>query len=429
MKQLLLSLIALAPLAAQHKTLEQLTQDVPLIVAGQVASAESFEGPDGEIYTRVRVDVASVIKNEDGSTPDQLNFTVKGGQLGDRVVHFTDVPHFETGEAILLLGSATTPEESIDLSKSSGRAALNRVRQYRQDAGDTDNEPELRRLRRFLDRTDTMDLDATNPCSAYMGPKWATPSTTYSLAASIPTTWAPAIQAAAQAWTQGGSRFSFNLSSSSPHAISLADLGAGSTLASTRVEYFQSSMQLVRFTMTFNNRYNWTTTPQSGTFDIQNIAAHEFGHALGLGHPAPSTCAEETMWASAGSAEIKKRSLEAGDREGLITLYGASGTTTPPPPTNTLPTPAVSYFSLVSTNPVSTRPITLVFRATSFDPATVEALLTGGVCGTNGCVVRPYATSSADLVFVNNYQPGTYSIRLRNSTSGALGATSTFTVR
>ena len=56
--------------------------------------------------------------------------------------------------------------------------------------------------------------------------------------------------------------------------------------------------------------------------DYQNIATHEFGHALGLGHPE-STCTEETMYAFASFGETKKSTLEAGDIAGVNKLYSA----------------------------------------------------------------------------------------------------------
>ena len=54
--------------------------------------------------------------------------------------------------------------------------------------------------------------------------------------------------------------------------------------------------------------------------DYQNIATHEFGHSLGLGHPGDS-CTEETMYAYGSSGETKKRTLEAGDIAGVNELY------------------------------------------------------------------------------------------------------------
>jgi len=434
-------LLCASPLAAQHKSLEELTKAVPLIVAAHVDSVDSFVGEGGEIYSTVRLEVASILKDTDRSEPSQLTFTVKGGQIGDRVVFFTDSPLFEAGEDILLFGSDSAPEEKVSLRGARGRAALERVQQYREDAGEALSDRESRRLQKFLDRpkldsaeADSLEFDVTNACSAYIGPKWSSPSATYAIGTSLPAAWSASVQAAAQAWTQGGSRFAFVLDSKSPHAINLADLGAGSTLASTRVEYMQSSNTLVRFTMTFNNRYTWTTTGAAGQFDVQGITTHELGHALGLNHPGTAQCAEETMWSTASSGETKKRSLEGGDKNGILTLYGASALTPPPainPPVTIPPaisTPVISYFSLVSTNPAASKPLVIVHRGSAFNPTTVEALITGGMCGSTGCVARPYGASATDLVFINIYQAGAYTMRLRNGAAGTLGISSNFTV-
>lgn len=58
----------------------------------------------------------------------------------------------------------------------------------------------------------------------------------------------------------------------------------------------------------------------TSVMDLLNIAAHEVGHAAGLGHP-DLTCTEETMYAYALEGERKKRDLNDGDIAGIKDLY------------------------------------------------------------------------------------------------------------
>jgi hypothetical protein len=56
----------------------------------------------------------------------------------------------------------------------------------------------------------------------------------------------------------------------------------------------------------------------SGGFYIEDIAAHEFGHALGLGHSASTSA---TMYFSTSSCNTANRSLDADDIAGVRALY------------------------------------------------------------------------------------------------------------
>ncbi len=58
----------------------------------------------------------------------------------------------------------------------------------------------------------------------------------------------------------------------------------------------------------------------SNVMDELGVVTHELGHAAGLGHP-PNDCTEETMYAFASAGETKKRTLEAGDIQGIVELY------------------------------------------------------------------------------------------------------------
>ncbi len=66
--------------------------------------------------------------------------------------------------------------------------------------------------------------------------------------------------------------------------------------------------------------YCWATDGNPNCMDWSNIATHEVGHALGLGHP-DLTCTEETMHRYASEGETMKRDLNAGDIAGINSLY------------------------------------------------------------------------------------------------------------
>jgi hypothetical protein len=66
--------------------------------------------------------------------------------------------------------------------------------------------------------------------------------------------------------------------------------------------------------------YAWSTSGDPNNMDFENIATHEIGHAVGMGHP-PSDCVEETMYSYSDYGETKKRDLNSGDIEGITKLY------------------------------------------------------------------------------------------------------------
>ncbi len=68
------------------------------------------------------------------------------------------------------------------------------------------------------------------------------------------------------------------------------------------------------------------STPGAGLIDIQGIACHEIGHALGLGH---STATGATMRATVSGSGVGLRSIEADDIAGLQSIYGIAAISKP----------------------------------------------------------------------------------------------------
>lgn len=66
--------------------------------------------------------------------------------------------------------------------------------------------------------------------------------------------------------------------------------------------------------------FNWSLSGASDAMDFDNIATHELGHAVGMGHPS-NTCTLETMYAYTSNGETLKRDLHDGDINGINLLY------------------------------------------------------------------------------------------------------------
>lgn len=80
-----------------------------------------------------------------------------------------------------------------------------------------------------------------------------------------------------------------------------------------------SDGELIHFDMRINSHFHvWTLDGENGTNDLQNTMAHEFGHAIGMGHSEDLTA---TMAPTATPGEIEKRDLNEDDIDGFVYLY------------------------------------------------------------------------------------------------------------
>ena len=107
--------------------------------------------------------------------------------------------------------------------------------------------------------------------------------------------------------------------------IMFADVSGNGALAVTIVWGIFSGpigqRELVEWDQIYDDfDFEWSMAGEANKFDFENVASHEIGHSFGMNHPNGS-CIEETMYAFASEGETKKRSLNAGDINGVKGLY------------------------------------------------------------------------------------------------------------
>jgi hypothetical protein len=87
--------------------------------------------------------------------------------------------------------------------------------------------------------------------------------------------------------------------------------------------YWYSGSSILHNDVCFNNYdFTWSDSGQAGRMDIQNIAAHEFGHNLCLADLYDSGSREFTMYGYSSAGETKKRTLHQDDINGIRYIYG-----------------------------------------------------------------------------------------------------------
>ena len=87
-------------------------------------------------------------------------------------------------------------------------------------------------------------------------------------------------------------------------------------IAVTITWYDTSTNNILEFDMVFDTDFKWSTTGTRKTMDVQNIATHELGHAVGLADLYIPLARKETMYGYSTTGETTKRSLYTGDKTG-----------------------------------------------------------------------------------------------------------------
>lgn len=426
------------------------------VVTGEVDRVYSYFGSDGEIYSDITVRVSAVLKQE-LETPDTITFTIPGGEVGDVGVLFTGAPQFAQNEPVMVF--LKTGEDGktfaaakyemdgryIPEVKMTAAELLRSVSAELEEIGEPIRESEWRRASDFLERSantrktppvEEFVLNAGDAtCYKLMGPKWRVPSVTYKLDSSLPAGFAAAINLAVAPFNASGVPLRLSVNPFSANVVSYGAISGEGVLAQTRVQYQPSTSTIVGFTLVYNRSFPWGFAGESNKFDVQGIGTHEFGHAVGLNHPDPASCNDQTMWFSAGPGETNKRTLEVGDLAGMTALYGAAPTPSAPPPSTPAPTPPPAPIGSTPPVPVlsnmttsgslaTNSPIRLIATGTSFTTNGLQFVIRGAGCPTpTGCVIdyrslQGLTTTDATAVFTPR-GGGAFTVTLRNTAYGA----------
>jgi hypothetical protein len=150
------------------------------------------------------------------------------------------------------------------------------------------------------------------------------------------------VQAGASTWhQQGGVDFTFSFAGQSSQSVTTNDginlvvfrnASNGTAIATTY--WWSSGSRILDADIVFWDGGFTFFSGSSGCangFYIEDIAAHEFGHALGLGH---SDSVNATMYFATAACDTRNRTLDTDDIAGVRALYPPAVQSIPDPPTN-----------------------------------------------------------------------------------------------
>lgn len=185
---------------------------------------------------------------------------------------------------------------------------------------------------------------------SHIGSKWSPTNRTQSFSVNptdAPQGFESSVRAAAQTWNaqnqvdfqfayQGQTSVADTVYTDRVQSVYYDATGGGqdaTTLATTL--HWSTGSEMVHFDIVFNGRQNWSSNPANWQFDIESVALHEFGHALGLDHSAQWSA---VMYPSTPNGS-RRRALTGDDVAGAAALYPAGSAGVVPPGPVTLVAP------------------------------------------------------------------------------------------
>jgi len=108
------------------------------------------------------------------------------------------------------------------------------------------------------------------------------------------------------------------------NAIAFGNYPQSGVIAVTSIWMDKRTKQIVEFDMLYDTDFSWgDATIDPLKMDLENIATHELGHAVGLSDLYTQSCSAVTMYGYSNNGDIAKRTLEQPDVTGLAAMYGA----------------------------------------------------------------------------------------------------------
>ncbi len=160
------------------------------------------------------------------------------------------------------------------------------------------------------------------------GYTWSGSSATYKYDASLPGSYWYSTDYGANRWTNvSTSSWTWTYNSYSSNYVAWVVIDGSLGIAGLTTKTIAGG-HITWFKIEYDNQDNWYTgdgSPGSNQVDMRSIAAHEFGHALGMSHTQSSHCpggsSDATMCSPYVLGTSYLRSLENDDKSGVSAAY------------------------------------------------------------------------------------------------------------
>jgi hypothetical protein len=191
---------------------------------------------------------------------------------------------------------------------------------------------------------------AVNPVPFYINPANSDVSATEATSAILAAAYAWSTQTVADvSWYYMGSSNGTSVSANGRNEVFFRQDGGSAAIATT-YWWTDGSNRLVDADIVFYDgsfRFFTGNTCEGGYF-IEDVATHEFGHALGVSH---SDVPSATMVSGTGECNTEKRTLDLDDIQAVESLYPPAGQSSPEPPPPPSPTESVQSAPLAASSP------------------------------------------------------------------------------